>query len=110
MDVHVPRAVTAALRLRGVTVLTAQDDGAAQFTDAALLDRATEIGRILFSQDDDLLREATARQRTSKAFSGVIYAHQLEVTIGQCVQDLELIARGSDLAEWASRVVYLPLR
>ena len=91
MDVHVPRAVTAALRLRGVTVLTAQDDGAAQFTDAALLDRATEIGRILFSQDDDLLREATARQRTSKPFSGVIYAHQLEVTIGQCVQDLELI-------------------
>jgi predicted nuclease of predicted toxin-antitoxin system len=109
MDVHVPRAVAVALRLRGVTVLTAQDDGAGQFTDAALLDRATETGWILFSQDDDLLREATMRQRNGKPFSGVIYAHQLDVTIGQCVQDLELIARVSDLAEWASRVVYLPL-
>ena len=110
MDIHVPRAVTVALRLRGVSVLTAQDDGAGQFTDAALIDRATDRGCLLFSQDDDLLREAAACQRAGTPFSGVIYAHQLDVTIGQCVEDLELIALGSDLAEWTSRVVYLPLR
>jgi hypothetical protein len=110
MDVHIPYAVTVALRLRAVNVLTAQEDGAAQLPDAALLDRALEVGRILFSQDDDLIREATLRQRTGKRFAGVVYAHQLNVTIGQCVEDLELIGRVSEPEEWIDRVEYLPLK
>jgi hypothetical protein len=48
MDVHVPYSVTYALRLRGVDVLTAQQDGADQLTDAALLNRATNLTRVLF--------------------------------------------------------------
>ena len=40
MDVHVRRAITEALRLRGVDVLTAQEDAAARLTDPDLLDRA----------------------------------------------------------------------
>jgi len=92
MDVHVPRAVTVALRLRSVDVRTAQEDGAAEFDDDRLLQRATELGRVLVSHDDDLLREGAMRLREGKAFSGVIYAHQLRVTIGQLVEDLELIA------------------
>ena len=110
MGVHVPYAITIALRLRGVDVLTAQEDGAYRFTDAALLDRAAEAGRVLFTQDDDLLAEATARQRSGAPFSGIVYAHQLNVTIGQCVEDLELIAGASDAAEWYGRMIYLPLR
>ena len=39
MDVHVRRAVTAALRLRSVDVLTAQEDGAAELDDDVLLQR-----------------------------------------------------------------------
>jgi hypothetical protein len=39
MDVHVPRAVTNQLRLRGVDVLTAQEDGAAELGDAELLNQ-----------------------------------------------------------------------
>ena len=77
MDVHVRRAVTNDLRLRGVDVLTTQEDGTARWPDDRLLDRAGELGRILFSQDDDLLTEAELRQRESRPFAGVIYAHQL---------------------------------
>jgi hypothetical protein len=58
MDVHVPAAITRALVLRNVDVLTAQLDGTTRLDDAALLDRATALGRVLFSQDDDLLAEA----------------------------------------------------
>jgi predicted nuclease of predicted toxin-antitoxin system len=61
MDVHVRRAVTTGLRLRGVDVLTAQEDGAGGFDDPRLLNRATELGRVLFTQDDDLLKEAARR-------------------------------------------------
>jgi hypothetical protein len=39
MDVHVRRAVTEGLRMRGVDVLTAQEDGAAELTDTDLLSR-----------------------------------------------------------------------
>ena len=64
VDVNVRQAVTDGLRLRGVEVLTAQEDGSRELEDDALLDRATELGYILFTQDEDLLREATAPGRT----------------------------------------------
>jgi len=109
MDVHVRRAITEALRLRGVDVLTAQEDGAARLPDPALLDLALQRGRVLFSQDEDLLAEATRRQRTGTPFAGVVYAHQLRVNIGRCIQDLELIAKATDPADWQNWVEYLPL-
>ncbi len=109
MDVHVRRAVTDGLRLRGVDVLTAQEDSAAKLEDSLLLNRATELGRVLFSQDDDLLREANKRQQTGGTFAGVIYAHQLNVTVGQCINDLELIAKATEFEEWLGNTVYLPL-
>jgi predicted nuclease of predicted toxin-antitoxin system len=93
VDVHVPRAVTTELRLRKIDVLTAQEDGMAQLDDENLLRRATELGRILVSQDQDLLREEARRQQENGDFSGIVYGHQLRVTIGQMVEDLELIAR-----------------
>jgi hypothetical protein len=109
MDVHVPRAVTTALRLRKVDVVTAQEDGMAELDDADLLRRATELGRILVSQDQDLLREGARRQQENGDFSGIVYGHQLRVTIGQMVEDLELIAWATSLEEWRGRIEYLPL-
>ncbi len=109
MDVHVRRAVTEGLRLRGVDVLTAQEDGAGNFEDLKLLDRATELGRVLFTQDDDLLREAKRRQQTGQIFAGVVYAHQLNVTVGRCIAELELIAHASEPDEWLNHTEYLPL-
>jgi predicted nuclease of predicted toxin-antitoxin system len=110
MDVHVPAAITDALRLRGVDVLTAREDSADRLADSALLDRSGAQARVLFSQDADLLREASARQRSDVAFSGLIYAHQLNATIGQCVEDLELIAKAFDPADLSGQVVYIPIR
>lgn len=109
MDVHVPRTVTTALRLRAIDVLTAQEDGAAGWDDSRLLGRATELGRVLVSQDDDLLREASRRLKAGADFCGVVYAHQLRVTIGQMVDDLELIAKATTLEEWRGRIEYLPI-
>ena len=109
MDVHVRRAITDGLRLRKVDVLTAQDDEAGHFSDSQLLDRATELGRVLFTQDDDLLREAKRRQQRGEPFYGVIYAHQLNIAVGQCISDLELIAKASESEEWINGTGYLPL-
>jgi len=109
MDVHARRAVTDGLRRRGVDVLTAQEDGTARLDDSDLLDQATSLGRVLFSQDDDLLREATKRQQSGTPFAGVVYAHQLSITGGQTIHDLELIAKIYEPEDIQNRVEYLPL-
>ena len=109
MDQHVPKAITVQLRLRGIDVLTAYEDGSHELEDPDLLDRATELDRVLFSQDDDLLAEAHHRQANDIPFGGVVYGHQLRVTIGQCVKDLELLAKASELEDMINRVEYLPL-
>jgi predicted nuclease of predicted toxin-antitoxin system len=110
MDVNVRQAVTDGLRLRGVEVLTAQEDGSRELEDDALLDRATELGYVLFTQDEDLLCEAAERQERGETFAGVIYAHQLKVTVGQCVRDLEVLALVGNPEDFVNRVEYLPLR
>ncbi|HJX29092.1 MAG TPA: DUF5615 family PIN-like protein [Thermoanaerobaculia bacterium] len=108
MDENVPRAITGGLRLRGIDVLTVQEDGRRGLDDPRVLDRATELGRVLFSQDEDLLVEARRRHLASISFSGVVYAHQLQVTIGDCVRDLELIAQASCREEMVDRILFLP--
>lgn len=109
LDVHVRAAIAEGLRLRGVDVLTAQEDGAATMEDPDLLDRAGELGRVIFTQDQDFLREAHSRQETGDFFAGVVYGHQLHLTIGQCVTDLEAIAKVYDPEDMVNNVEYLPL-
>lgn len=109
MDHHVPRAISDGLRLRGVDIITAYEDGTNEFDDPELLDRATELGRALFSRDYDLLQEATTRQRSDVHFSGLIYAHQLRVSVGTCIRDLEIIAKAGEPEDIANRVEFLPL-
>ncbi len=62
MNQHVPRAITEGLRIRGVDVITAYEDGASEIGDPELMNRATELSRVLFTQDDDLLAEAVANR------------------------------------------------
>src|SRR5262245_2820563 len=109
MDVHVPFSITEGLRRRGVDVLTSQEDGTDLYDDPPLLDRVGQLGRVLFTRDEDFIVEATRRNRSAKSFAGIIYAHQLRVTIGQCIHDLEIIAKACEPDELANRVLFLPL-
>jgi predicted nuclease of predicted toxin-antitoxin system len=93
MDHHVPSAVTRGLRLRGVDCLTAEDDGRADFADPLLLDRATDLGRVIFTQDRDFLAIGAERVAAGIPFAGIVYAAQLRLTIGEMVSDLELLAK-----------------
>ena len=108
MDHNVPRAITVGLRLRGIDVITAYEDGADDMDDSSLLDRATELGRVLFTHDDDFLAEATKRQQEDVPFGGVIYAHQMGTTIGVCISNLELISNIGEPEDLLNRVQFLP--
>ncbi len=108
MDHHVHAGITRELRARGVDIVTAYEDNHHEVDDATLLDRAHALSRLLFSQDEDLLREAATRQQADQPFAAVIYAHQ-SVTIGRIITDLELIVQAGREADAVNDVIYLPL-
>ena len=110
MDHHVHRSITEELRRRGIDVLTAFEDGRAEEDDEALLERATALDRILVSQDDDLLRIATRWHRSSREFTGVVYAIQKHIDIGGTIEYLELIAHLKTADEMRNSVEYVPTR
>jgi len=109
MDHNVPRVITDGLRARGVDVITSYEDGTSDWDDPELLDRAAELGRVLFTRDYNLLQEATKRQRSGVSFHGVIHAHQLRVSIGACIRDLEIIAKAGEPEDLQNVVQFLPL-
>ncbi len=103
MDHHVPRACYYCC------ASFAYEDGASTLSDPELLDRASELKRVLFSEDDDFLAEATRRLQECISFCGIIYANQLRISIGNCINDLEIIAKAGELEDFIDRVEYLPL-
>ncbi|MGD9853937.1 MAG: DUF5615 family PIN-like protein [Planctomycetaceae bacterium] len=88
--------------------VTAFDDGCAERDDVDLLARAAELGRIVFTQDEDFLVLAREWQTQRTTFHGVVYGHQLDLTIGATIRDLELICHAMSEMEIRNRVVYLP--
>ncbi len=109
LDHNVSRAILVGLQLREVDVISSYEDGTHSLEDTLLLDRAIELGRILFTHDDDLIVDAVKRQTKGNYFPGVIYAHQKHVHVGRCVEDLELIAKLGKPEEFSNTVTFLPL-
>lgn len=108
MDQNVSRSITVGLRLRGVDVITAYEDNANFMSDPDLLNRAYELNRVLFTQDDDFLVEAARRQKKGIPFRGVIYAHQLRISVRECVDNLEIIAKVGEMEDMTDKLQFLP--
>lgn len=67
-------------------------------------------GRVLLSHDvATLVRHAFARVAAGHPMAGVLVAPQA-APAAAAIADLELIDEASDVADWAGRVVFLPLR
>jgi hypothetical protein len=62
------------------------------------------------SQDTDLLQITTRLQESGSYFSGLIFSHQQDAAIGQCVDDLALIAECCSPNELQNSVMFIPLR
>jgi hypothetical protein len=110
MDVHVPQAITDQLRLRGVDVITAQEDGSAEHFDDQLLLRSSSLGRVMFTHDIRFHAMACQWQRIGREFNGLIYGDQSGVGIGPYVRDLQIIAFASEPGEWKNATQRLPFK
>jgi predicted nuclease of predicted toxin-antitoxin system len=109
MDHHVNFAIVEGVRRKGIDVLTALEDGFDRRTDEEILSRANELGRVDFTQDVDFIVLADKWLATGRPFAGVVFAHQLGVTIGQAIRDLEIVCRVLTLTDVASQLIRLPL-
>ena len=110
MDHNVHAGITPGLRDRGIDCLTAYEDNMASAEDGAILIRATELGRIVFSQDVDFL--GVCRRSgwgLAREFAGVICARQMGITIGRAISDLELYAMVLEPPELRNSVEWIPL-
>ena len=106
MDEHVLSAVTEGLRCRGVDVLTVQEDGRDGLPDQLVLDRAAELGKFVFAQDQDFLAIGAARL-AAQYFPGIIFAHQMEIAIRRCIDELEIISVLGSTADMDNRIEFL---
>ena len=110
MDHNVHAGITRGLRDRGVDCVTALEDGMAAAEDSVILLRASQVGRVVFTQDMDFLAIAAQWLRAGREFAGVIYARQMGITIGQAIADLELMSQALNPADMQNIIEWIPLQ
>ena len=108
-DHNMQVVVMAALRVRGVDVLTAFEDGYDRRSDDEVLDRAQELSRLIVTHDQDFLELAADRLAKNVEFTGIIFCHLERASIGSLINDLELIAKTARIEEIRNQVVWVPL-
>lgn len=107
-DHNVDIANISGLRGRGVDVLTAQEDGTTTLDDEPLLMRASELGRVLVSNDKDFSAITAQWLRDGKHFTGIVRTRQEGISIGSMIHDLEIIASIMEPDEMVDQVMYAP--
>lgn len=108
-DHHVPRAVAQGLRRRGVDLVTAGEEGTKREPDTNLLAIATELGRVLVTNDRGFTIIGSEWQQLGRAYAGIAYVRRQRIPHGKLIEDLLLIAEVYGPGDMANRIEYLPL-
>ncbi len=97
------------LRKGDCDILRVQDVGLRGADDPDVLAWAAEQGRIVLTHDRATMPEyAYQRVAAGKDMSGVFVVND-RFPVGSAIQEILLIVACTNHAEWAGRVVYLPL-
>ncbi|HEX3598857.1 MAG TPA: DUF5615 family PIN-like protein [Lacipirellulaceae bacterium] len=108
MDHQFPASITRGLRDRNIDVITTVDDGTERLADDLLLQRATELDRVLVTSDKGFLDMATEWQTIGRPFAGIAFAVQRNLWIGKTIEYLELMAHAISRDEMRNRLEYIP--
>ncbi len=91
-DESVNIAVVEGLKRRGIDAFSARDMGNLGLTDQEQLIFANNQEAAIFSHDTDFLRIAVRWIKEERTHHGIIYCHQKDYTIGECIRGLKLLA------------------
>lgn len=103
LDQHIPSAVAAGLRGRGVEVLTAQEAGRCGLPDSDQLQFALQQRRVMVSFDTDYLTLDAGGQ----SHSGIAWCSANKYSIGQLISALLLLHGILTKEEMKDHVEYL---
>lgn len=90
-DESVPFAVVNGLRLLEVEVQSCQEVNNRSLSDKQQLDYAYKNDFVIFTHDDDFLRIDAEYMIQEKNHCGIIYAHQKDYSIGECIRRLKFV-------------------
>ena len=97
-------------RDNGLDVVRVQDVELSGASDPAILEWAAGEDRIVLSHDvATMVGFAYDRVRAGQSMPGLVEVNRT-VPLGEAIDDLLLLARGSEDGEWSGQVLYLPLR
>ena len=102
LDENIPKAVAEGLRLRGRDVTTTNDAGLIGASDLEQLAFADKNGRVIVSQDDDLLILAA----NGSSHSGIVF-WTAKRALGQLIKDLDALCYESTAQEMVGKIRFL---
>jgi hypothetical protein len=103
LDEHVAHAVANGLQRLGIDVTSTTNAGLLGASDADQIAYALAQGRVIFTEDDDLLAMAAA----GVMHAGLSYCHQDTRSLGHIVRSLELICEVYEPDEMRNRVEFI---
>jgi hypothetical protein len=106
-DVHVVFAITQALRLRNMDVVTAQERDLATANDDQLLLIALSERRVMLTNDTDFLALAAQLSADNKTFAPIYFWPQQQRSIGEIMRSIIHEASSEDYETACSRVHFM---
>jgi len=106
-DENIESAIIAGLRRRGIEVVSAQDAGDLGKGDEYHLKHASELEAVILTHDVDFLRIAHQWQQEGKGHKGILYAHPLDLSPGECIRMVELVTQVLTEEEMENHIEFL---
>jgi hypothetical protein len=100
------RAVSEQLAAGGLDVVSAHSLEVLADNDPIHLQRASDMGRVLCTYDNDFLRLV----KEDVEHSGVVFAQQNKASIGGWVRELRLLHASKEAEEVIGQVIFLSMR
>ncbi len=88
-DENIERSIVEGLRRRNVEIVSARELGYIGKPDEFHIKKASGLNSVILTHDIDFLRMAS---RPDSSHRGIIYSHSKNISIGQCIRKVELIA------------------
>jgi len=106
-DENIESAIIEGLRRRGIEVISAKDIGDLGKSDEYHLERASKLGAVIITHDVDLLKISHHWNQEGKEHQGILYAHPLDLSVGECIRMVELVTQVLTEEEMKNHIEFL---
>ena len=106
-DENIESAIVAGLRRRGIEVISTRDTGDLGKSDEYHLKNASELEAVIVTHDVDFLKIAHQWQQAGKGHRGILYAHPLDLSPGECIRMVELVTQVFTEEEMENHIEFL---